>query len=215
MQKDLKDIGIAAKTESGVLDFHALRHTFGTRLTQSGVTQREIQALMRHSDANLTAKRYTDVNQLPVALAVQRLPRLFDAKNSPLNSPLSLDFCSQIESSADTENKAKNVSELVVKEDLSHSESPSVTKGQKWVNGGGNRIRTCGRVSESRSSSTVCRNINKGSPLVSPRVNKEQPIGLSKGDYASLAELVSAWPDLSERTRLAISKLVATEGRGQ
>ncbi len=36
-----------------VLDFHALRHTFGTNLARCGVHPRTAQELMRHSDINL------------------------------------------------------------------------------------------------------------------------------------------------------------------
>lgn len=65
LHKDLKKAGIPVVDEIGrKLDFHALRNTFATNLARSGVSQRLAQELMRHSDPNLTAKVYTDANQL-------------------------------------------------------------------------------------------------------------------------------------------------------
>ncbi len=55
-------------------DIHALRHTFGTMLSTSGVTPREAMALMRHSDIKLTMKTYTDPRLFNLAGAVARLP---------------------------------------------------------------------------------------------------------------------------------------------
>ena len=39
------------------LDFHSLRHTFGTLLAASGIHPKTAQQLMRHSDINLTMSR--------------------------------------------------------------------------------------------------------------------------------------------------------------
>ena len=55
-------------------DFHALRHTFGTRLSVAGVPPRTAMELMRHSDIRLTMKIYTDASLLPTAAAISQLP---------------------------------------------------------------------------------------------------------------------------------------------
>jgi integrase len=55
-------------------DFHALRHTFGTLLSRSGVAPRVAQELMRHSDIKLTMKTYTDARLFDPAGAVAKLP---------------------------------------------------------------------------------------------------------------------------------------------
>jgi len=44
--------------DGAVVDFHALRHTAGTLLGQTGAHPKTIQGLMRHSDINLTMGRY-------------------------------------------------------------------------------------------------------------------------------------------------------------
>ncbi len=54
--------------------FHSLRHTFGTWLWVTGADPRVIMKLMRHSDLNLTTRRYTDEAGLACDDAVSRLP---------------------------------------------------------------------------------------------------------------------------------------------
>ena len=54
-------------------DFHALRHQYITQLTTSGLHPKIAQQLARHSDINLTMKRYTHLNLLDVAGAVEQL----------------------------------------------------------------------------------------------------------------------------------------------
>ena len=55
-------------------DFHSIRHTYGTMLSQSGVSPREAMELMRHTDMRLTMKVYTDPRLFDLASAVERLP---------------------------------------------------------------------------------------------------------------------------------------------
>lgn len=66
--------------------FHALRVTFCTNLQRAGVTPREAMALMRHSDMRLTAQVYTDVEALPLAAAVDRLPAYLSPAAEPLRA---------------------------------------------------------------------------------------------------------------------------------
>lgn len=62
LRSDLEAAGIPFKDESGrVADFHAMRHTAGTLLTQAGVHPKLVQAFMRHSTITLTMDRYTHV----------------------------------------------------------------------------------------------------------------------------------------------------------
>jgi hypothetical protein len=56
------------------LDVHALRHTYGSLLSQSGSSPREVMELMRHTDLRLTMKVYTDPRVFNLAGAVERLP---------------------------------------------------------------------------------------------------------------------------------------------
>jgi integrase len=77
---DLEAAGIPYTDSRGEhADFHSLRKTFGTMLTLSGVGQRTVMELMRHSDMRLTAKTYTDANMLPISDAMASLMR-FAAK---------------------------------------------------------------------------------------------------------------------------------------
>jgi hypothetical protein len=56
------------------IDVHALRHTFGTMLSQNGVAPRTAQSAMRHSKIDLTMNCYTDPRLLDVAGALDQLP---------------------------------------------------------------------------------------------------------------------------------------------
>ena len=64
------------------LDFHALRVTFGTNLAEAGVMPKAAQQLMRHSDINLTMKRYTRLGLQNIAGDLSRLPSLDQPKKS-------------------------------------------------------------------------------------------------------------------------------------
>jgi len=64
------------------VDIHALRHTFGTHLSKSGVAPRTAQAAMRHSSLDLTMNVYTDPRLLDIGAAVDALPTFGDASPS-------------------------------------------------------------------------------------------------------------------------------------
>ncbi|MBX3416741.1 MAG: tyrosine-type recombinase/integrase [Pirellulaceae bacterium] len=77
LNRDLAAAGIPKTDERGrTVDVHALRHTFGTLLSTSGVAPRTAQQAMRHSDIGLTMNVYTDPRLLDVAGAVEALPKL-------------------------------------------------------------------------------------------------------------------------------------------
>lgn len=70
---DLATAGIAKRDDAGrVVDFHALRHTFVSRLSEAGVHPRVAMALARHSDLSLTMRHYTDVSLLDLKGAVAK-----------------------------------------------------------------------------------------------------------------------------------------------
>ena len=65
-----------ADSAGRVADFHALRHTAGSLLAAAGVHPKVAQAIMRHSDINLTMSRYTHVFRGQQSDAVAALPNL-------------------------------------------------------------------------------------------------------------------------------------------
>jgi len=77
LNRDLRLAGIPKRDDRGrTLDVHALRHTFGTHLSKSGVAPRVAQAAMRHSTLDLTMNVYTDPKLLDVGGALDALPAL-------------------------------------------------------------------------------------------------------------------------------------------
>ncbi len=58
-----------------VLDLHALRHTFGTRLGRMpGIDPKSVQTLMRHSDPRMTFGIYVHSDKARLAAAIAQLP---------------------------------------------------------------------------------------------------------------------------------------------
>jgi integrase len=83
---DLAAAGISYVDEKGRhADFHALRKTLGTELAKSQQPLRVTMELMRHSDAKLTTKIYTDAGMLPTWDAVQALPMFNDTQTDTQN----------------------------------------------------------------------------------------------------------------------------------
>ena len=77
--RDLERSGIERRDTLGrVVHFHSFRKTFQTLGVKYGINQRAAQELLGHSDANLTAKIYTDVPALGLASEVAKLPWLGD-----------------------------------------------------------------------------------------------------------------------------------------
>jgi len=77
IKKDLEAAGIDPEDHGiGKLDFHSLRHTFGSLLAAAGVHPKVAQDLMRHSDINLTMSRYTHTLVGQQAKAINALPDL-------------------------------------------------------------------------------------------------------------------------------------------
>lgn len=75
LYRDLEAAGIPRKTPEGQVDFHALRHTFGTILAAGGVPPTVLVALMRHGDYRMTM-RYVHPDMGGRASAIETLPPL-------------------------------------------------------------------------------------------------------------------------------------------
>lgn len=65
--------GIPITTEDGRIDFHALRHTYVTRLLAMGCGIKTTQTLARHSDPRLTLNHYAHTESENLRVAVERL----------------------------------------------------------------------------------------------------------------------------------------------
>jgi integrase len=75
---------LAVRDHSGrVVDFHALRHTFITRLARSGVAPAVAKSLARHSTITLTMDHYTHTLIEDERAALDRLPTLRLTASAP------------------------------------------------------------------------------------------------------------------------------------
>jgi integrase len=71
---DLKAAGIAPETDSGVVDFHALRASYISNLVASGASVKVCQVLARHSTPSLTIGIYAKASLHDIQGAVDALP---------------------------------------------------------------------------------------------------------------------------------------------
>src|SRR5262249_272838 len=62
-----------------VIDFHALRHTYISRVVRSGASAKAAQTLARHSTVQLTVGRYAHANLYDLMTTVEALPPLAPA----------------------------------------------------------------------------------------------------------------------------------------
>jgi integrase len=77
LDADLAFAGIAKRDAAGrVVDFHALRHTYCTRLARAGVSLQLAQRLMRHSTPTLTANHYAHLDLGDMHGAMESMPAL-------------------------------------------------------------------------------------------------------------------------------------------
>jgi integrase len=87
LRLDLEAACIPYRDQEGrVADFHALRHSYITLLSRSGVSPKMAQELARHSDIRLTRNVYTHAGLFDLAGAVDSLPALLPGNRD--NEPL-------------------------------------------------------------------------------------------------------------------------------
>jgi integrase len=143
-RKDLAAAGIDYVDARGEhADFHALRKTFGTLLTLSGVSQRTVMEMMRHSDMRLTAKTYTDAHMLPVSDAMSKLPRLtVPAADSQIDSQSVVPQRPAVSSNV-RENQERPQVLTAGNQSFSPAESASVRDSLQTEDGARCRVRTC------------------------------------------------------------------------
>ncbi len=92
LRRDLAEAGVDYQDAGGrFLDFHALRHTFGTNLAKAGVPPKMAQELMRHSDVKLTLGTYSHVGLYDLAGAVESLPAIPGCSSESLAGTASSD----------------------------------------------------------------------------------------------------------------------------
>ena len=93
LRKDIETAGIKIEGR-GKVDFHGLRHTFGTHLAAAGVHPKTAQTLMRHSNINLTMSRYTHTLRGQESSAINILPDITKApENQSQVKTGTDDFC--------------------------------------------------------------------------------------------------------------------------
>ena len=72
------------KTELGFekFDFHSLRHTHATELSEAGVNLKEIQRRLGHSTMEVTSKRYLHATKAMEEECVEQMNEMFGCSKS-------------------------------------------------------------------------------------------------------------------------------------
>lgn len=70
----LKRAGIPKETAAGIIDGHALRHSYGTILSSSGADIETVRSLMRHKCIK-TTQRYLHTDDEKRRAAVEGMPK--------------------------------------------------------------------------------------------------------------------------------------------
>ena len=129
--RDLKAAEIPKVDERGkILDFHCLRHSFGTRLASLNVPLPVAMNLMRHSDPKLTAKLYVDQAALPMAGSVGLLPGMSNRNWLSPESSLDLVVSGHLVSAAVQNEGGQTDLQSALNELLSRAQSPGVQNCQ-------------------------------------------------------------------------------------
>ncbi len=163
LRADCKAAGIDCEdTGQGKLDFHALRHTFGSMLAASGVHPKTAQELMRHSDINLTMSRYSHTLRGQTAKAVASLPnfslpskqnqKATGTDNMPVDGAYKPAYKKLAKNSDFEGNSMSAFGCDVVQEQLNISQSKGETKSLQMANLGTKKESVSSTVTNSKNN---------------------------------------------------------------
>ncbi len=140
LRADLERAGIPHKDALGrVVHFHSFRKTWRTLGVRYGVNQRAAQEVLGHSDANLTARVYTDVPALGLHTEIAKLPWISATETNAQRNAQKPGNPGQLVSFADTLRQLLLIAKDAPEEELSHFLSACGTPcpDAKMVVGGG------------------------------------------------------------------------------
>lgn len=206
LYRDLAKAGIDKKDAQGKwADFHALRHTLGTNLAKVGTPIRVAMEVMRHSDAKLTTKTYTDCSQLPMADVANALPRYEIAQPAEQQSEQqSSDFSCHFVSSDATLSVTANSDlalQLIANGSFSHLESSYVNVGENAPC----RTRTYPKPSKHQQKRGISVSEQQSEQQFKLTLCQSMP-----STDKHLAKLQAVWPTMPAHLRNAILLLISS-----
>jgi integrase len=131
VKRDLTAAKIPFEDEQGRrVDLHALRHTFITLLSASGVAPRVAMALARHSDLKLTMRVYTDSDRLGLDRAMALLPSIKMPKHAAQRAAQTGAVSGLSESPSVAPSQAGQLSQFSAPDAPRHEKAPGVATGR-------------------------------------------------------------------------------------
>ncbi len=216
---DLEAAGIPYETDSGVVDFHALRAAYISHLVSSGVSVKTCQTLARHANPSLTIGIYAKASLHDISGAVEGLPDLTSTQPATEKQVMAATGTDPVQNcyfrSEDTENETTQV------------QSPQNVAGVLGVYCGDDALSLESCEHMSRRDATPCDD-NRTNPLFSSvkrasadqssdhdasrRIASRSPSATSGATLIpadrGLALVIDAWDRLSEATRADIVAMV-------
>jgi len=208
IKADLRDAGIAYIDDAGrYADFHSLRHTTGSLLAASGVHPKTAQALMRHSDINLTMSRYSHIFRGQETEAVNKLPDLSKPSSQAQASKKTGTDDARV---TDEKNSAIYLAiqdRKPVYNSLQEVTTKPIFDNENAISNTPDKARTCNLRFRRPTTDTGQTIDNKE---LTKNDENDFAIYLANfiGNQPDLQEVIEAWPDLTDRVKQKIKKLI-------
>jgi hypothetical protein len=136
LRSDLKKAGIERKDGLGrVVHFHSFRKTMQSLGVRYGINQRAAQEILGHSDANLTARAYTDVASLQLHREIAKLPWISPAGIVAQHGAQDSGVSGQVVSLTDILRQLQELAQATGTDGVSHALSSPGTSCQTSGNG--------------------------------------------------------------------------------
>ena len=199
---DLKAAGIEPETDSGVIDFHALRTTYVSHLVSSGASVKTSQVLARHSSPVLTIGVYAKASLHDISGAVESLPDLTPAAGDR-----------EAMSATGTEGNSiptatQNATSMVVDGSQVHGLQVVSANPSEAVKLRQNHTNYKGRPSSTPADPIPStRQYPNESGSIRPATATQNATRLLPDD-PGLAAVVDAWPELPEAIRAGIVAMI-------
>ena len=220
-ERERSDFLLYKDTAGHVADFHALRHTYVSRVVRSGANPKVAQKLARHSTPVLTLGRYAHADVADGAAALERVPSLLSGPRSAPRLSAVLSALPLPEASASGTNGQETTLDSAGGDAVESRENGAFRRGLALTGPSGLWDRRGGRVDEgdgfenrsprpskSCNPKDIGRAADSEAPKTSALRDENGAVAVLSGSLgADIARVIMAWPGLTDSARRAILAL--------